>query len=329
MNIYDVSKKAGVSIATVSRVLNGGSNVSAKTKQKVLKVIEDENYEPNIFARSLGLNTMRTVGILCSNSSDIFLASAVYLLQQGLSGHGYDTLLCCTGYETENKTKYLDLLVSKRVDAIILVGSDFANEKDNSFIINSAKKAPIFLLNSYIEAPNVYSVLCDDEEIVFKVTEDLIKKTNGEIIFLTRRNSYSSTQKQNGFVSAFKKYNKALDSRRIITFDGDTRQIVDMLANTKNSGIKFSAVITGDDELAIGVIKYAKTYNISIPNKLKVIGYNNSRLTQYCEPELSSIDNKLESCCELLVLAIINSMNDKSVPAKTTIAAELINRQTT
>ena len=103
MNIYDVSKKAGVSIATVSRVLNGNKNVSDKTKERVLSVMEELGYTPNVFARGLGLNTMHTIGILCSDSSDAFLANAVYYLEQTLRKNGYESFLCCTGYELENK----------------------------------------------------------------------------------------------------------------------------------------------------------------------------------------------------------------------------------
>ena len=84
MNIYDVSKKAGVSIATVSRVLNGNANVSDKTKNKVLVAMKELDYTPNIFARGLGLNTMKTIGIMCSDSSDTYLAKAVYYLEQEL-----------------------------------------------------------------------------------------------------------------------------------------------------------------------------------------------------------------------------------------------------
>lgn len=105
MNIYDVSKKAGVSIATVSRVINGNSNVSEKTQRKVLAAIKELNYTPNVFARGLGLNTMKTIGIMCTDSSDIYLANAVYYLEQELRRNGYDSILCCTGnvYDTKKK----------------------------------------------------------------------------------------------------------------------------------------------------------------------------------------------------------------------------------
>ncbi len=125
MNIYDISQLAGVSIATVSRVINGSDRVSARTRQKVLRVIEENGYTPNAFARGLGLNTMHTVGLLCADSSDPYLAQAVYNLEQELRLNGYDCLLCCTGYARETKEKYLDLLLSKRVDGLIFVGSQF------------------------------------------------------------------------------------------------------------------------------------------------------------------------------------------------------------
>ena len=110
MNIYDVSKKAGVSIATVSRVLNGKANVSDKSKSRVLNAMKELDYTPNIFARGLGLNTMKTIGIMCSDSSDAYLANAVYYIEQELRKNGYDSLLCCTGRDIITKKKNLDLL---------------------------------------------------------------------------------------------------------------------------------------------------------------------------------------------------------------------------
>ena len=152
MNIYDVSEHAGVSIATVSRVLNGNPNVSEKTREKVLKVMDELGYTPNVFARGLGLNTMKTIGIMCSDSSDPYLAGAIYYLERGLRAHGYDAILCCTGYDLDAKQKYFDLLRSKRVDAIILAGSKFVEmrAKDNAYIIEAASDLPIMLVKARI-----------------------------------------------------------------------------------------------------------------------------------------------------------------------------------
>lgn len=134
--IYDISKKAGVSIATVSRVLNGNDNVRPSTKKKVLDVIEKYDYTPNAFARGMGLRSLKTIGILCADSSDIFLAKAVYFLEQKLQANGYEALLCCTGYNLDVRKNYLNLILSKKVDSIILVGSNFigTTEEENQYI---------------------------------------------------------------------------------------------------------------------------------------------------------------------------------------------------
>lgn len=125
MTIYDISKKAGVSTATVSRVLNGSINVSEATRQKVMAVIEKYDYTPNAFARGLGLNSMKTIGIMCADSSDIYLAKAIFYLEQKLRANGYDSILCCTGYELSGKKNAMNLLITKKVDGIILAGSHF------------------------------------------------------------------------------------------------------------------------------------------------------------------------------------------------------------
>lgn len=94
LTIYDISKRAGVSIATVSRVLNGSDLVSAKTRQRVLAVMEECGYTPNIFARGLGLNTMKTVGLLCANVSDPPIARAVFFLQRFCARRGMTACSC-------------------------------------------------------------------------------------------------------------------------------------------------------------------------------------------------------------------------------------------
>ena len=164
MTIYDISEKAGVSIATVSRVLNGSRSVSEKTKKKVLDVISQYEYTPNAFARGLGLNTMKIIGIMCADSSDLYLAKGVYYIEQKLRANGYDSILCCTGYELETRAASINMLITKKVDGIILVGSNFVYEEDaaNQYIVNAAAQVPVMLLNADLDAPNVYSVVSDD-----------------------------------------------------------------------------------------------------------------------------------------------------------------------
>lgn len=331
MNIYDISKKAGVSIATVSRVLNGNEKVSANTRQKVLRVMEEESYSPNAFARGLGLNTMKTIGILCADSSDAYLASAVYYLEQELRRFGYDALLCCTGYDLDQKKKYLEILLSKRVDAIILAGSTFVEQadKNNEYLRFAARKVPLILLNGHLDAPGIYSSLCDDTAAVAGATEMFLVSGRNKLLFLYRSQSYSGRRKLAGFLSAHSKRNIQVENSQMICFNGSIQDIKERLLTHYANCFPFNAVITSDDELAIGVLKFAKAAGLSIPRDLSIIGYNNSKIGICCDPELTTIDNKLEFSCNHAVSVLMSVLDGKKVPAKTVITAEIILRQST
>lgn len=331
MNIYDVSHKAGVSIATVSRVLNGNPNVSPKTKQKVLDVMDELGYTPNVFARGLGLNTMKTVGILCLDSSDPFLANAVYYLEQNLQKHGYDIILCCTGYDLKNKQKYLDLLLSKRVDAVILVGSSFLEmvRKDNTYLFNAAAKVPVIIINGYINHPNIYCALCDDFQAVYDATTQLLDAGRKRILYLYHSKSYSGQQKLNGYREAILSAGQTPDEHLILLCQNDMQQTRDAIADAYAHGVRFDAVVAAEDLLAVGALKFAKDTGLKVPEDVSIIGYNNSLLSICSEPELSTIDNHIETLSITAVNTLMRVFNGNDVPNKTTISNDLVQRKTT
>lgn len=330
MNIYDISQKAGVSIATVSRVLNNSPNVSAKTKNKVLSVMEENSYTPNVYARGLGLNSMNTIGILCADSSDIYLANAVYFLERELRQQGYSSVLCCTGYDLENKQNCMKLLLSKRVDAIILVGSNFVEKKasDNAYIFEASKDIPVMIINGYIKHSNIYCIYCDEYQAVYEAASLLIKEGYKEPIYLYRSLSYSGIQKKEGFLKAIKE-NQLEHHNRTYECTGDLGEVKNYLLSLYDGGKHFDAIITSDDELAIGAVKFAKAKNLNIPRDISIIGHNNSKIARYCEPELTSVDNKLETLCIHTVTTLMRIFDHKNVASKTIFSAELITRETT
>ena len=174
MNIYDVSREANVSAATVSRVINGSSKVSPATRKKVLDVIHKSGYIPNAFAQGLSHDTMRTVGILCVDPSDPNacgnFSMGIGYVQRELRGFDYDTVIYCVGYDMEDKASCLQTMCDRRVDAIVVLGSFFVegDPEKNACIIKAAQQVPVFLVNGYIDAPNVYSFRCGDRKGAFQ-----------------------------------------------------------------------------------------------------------------------------------------------------------------
>jgi LacI family transcriptional regulator/LacI family asc operon transcriptional repressor len=333
MTIYDVSEKAGVSIATVSRVLNGSDNVSAQTRQKVLDVIEACDYTPNAFARGLGLNSMNTIGILCADSSDLYLANAVYHIEQELRENNYNCILCCTGYDIEDKQKYLNLLVTKKVDAVILVGSNFISENDseNDYIREAAAEVPVLLLNADFDCDNVYCSLCDDFKSMLQATSYVIDTGVKDILYLYNSQSYSALRKLSGYQSALTQKGLPIRMDYIQYFPEDHSNLNDVAQFLTELGdkIKFKAIIAGDDNLAVGAVKYAHKQGLSIPKDLSIIGYNNSLLCACCDPELTSVDNRLETLCHHIVKTLIGILNKQEMPQKVIFSGELIKRGTT
>lgn len=334
MTIYDISEKAGVSIATVSRVLNGSSNVSEKTKKKVLDVINQYEYTPNAFARGLGLNTMRTIGVMCADSSDLYLAKAVYHIEQKLRANGYDSILCCTGYDLETKIKSMELLISKKVDSIILVGSNFIYEKeeDNKYICDAAAQVPIMLLNASYDAPNIYSIVSDDYTSMYEATRQMIGSGVRNILYFYNSTSYSGKKKLAGYRAAMEEAGLLKSGSLMQLYTGSHEDIHAMgehLMKVRSKGVSFNGVIAADDNLALGAMKYALSAELKVPDELSILGYNNSMLTACCNPELTSIDNKLETLCQHLITTLMGLLSGEEMPKKTLFSGEIVRRGTT
>ncbi len=331
MNIYDVSKKANVSIATVSRVLNGNPNVSDRTRARVLSVMDELGYKPNVFARGLGLGTIQTIGIMCSDSSDPYLANAIYYLERELRANGYDSLLCCTGNSLETKQQYFELLRSKKVDAIILAGSKFIEmeETDNSYIIEASKSLPVMLVNGYLEGDNIYSTLCDDRMATYQAASQLIKSGCRNILYLYSSYSYSGVNKMNGYKDALAAHGIPVRDEYIHKCPKNVLSARDLVTQLHEDGLVFDGILTSDDTLAVGAVKYAHAIDRKIPDDLSIIGYNDSNYAVCTDPELTSIDSKVEALCTSTINTLMGVFNGGNVPSKTTIAADLIKRATT
>ncbi|WP_313076383.1 LacI family DNA-binding transcriptional regulator [Lacrimispora sp.] len=331
MNIYDVSKHAHVSIATVSRVINGNPNVSEKTRQRVVAVMEELGYTPNVFARSLGLNTMKTIGIMCSDSSDPWLAEAISYLEKELRSNGYDSILCCSGYLPETKKKYLELLCSKRVDAIILTGSHYieAKAKDNAYLLEAAKDIPIMLVNGHLDGEQIYSTVCDDQAAVYDAVTKLIHAGRKSILYLYSGNSYSNLLKLSGYRKALEDAGLPLRDELLVLCPKDIDSAMEHLKLLSSKGIHFDAVFAAEDILAVSAVKYGDQSGLKIPEDINIIGYNNSILSRCTTPEITSVDNKVEAICTTTIHTLMKVLNNGNVPAKTTITPELVKRGTT
>lgn len=324
MNIYDIAKETGVSIATVSRVINGAGSVSARTKEKVLRIIQEHRYAPNIFAKGLTTNSMRMIGVLTTSLSNDYFSAAVYTLEQLAKQNGYDILLSFTREDIKEKRKHIRLLAEKRVDGIILVGSTFVDASKDEFILESARSLPIVTLNSLIEANGVYSVFCDDVAGAYKATKYLYSKGRQNIAYIYDEATYSNTSKLKGYKAAVAETERQHAVIKTTSGISGGAQAVEKLF----SGNKiFDGIICSEDKLAVGVLKQLLQNGIDVPGDVAVIGYNDLILAHCTNPELASVNGKVELLSTYALESMLKVLETGTAPQKIVITPELVIRQ--
>ena len=155
MNIYEIAKQAGVSPATVSRVINGNPRVGEENRKRVMAAIEASGFVPNFFARSLNRKKTRMVGILCPVISDINHARQVSLLEKRLRRDGFDILLCSLEQNYDDKRAYLELLLQKQVDAVFVIGLKQDESRQAGLFAEIASQVPVIIVNGRLDVPGV------------------------------------------------------------------------------------------------------------------------------------------------------------------------------
>ena len=336
MNIYDVSKRSGVSIATVSRVLNNNPHVSAKTRAKVLAVMEECGYVPNAFARGLGLNTMKTIGLLCSFNVDSYTTQAVYQLETALREHGYYCQLSFTSHDHAARVSAIEQMCSRHVDGIILIGSTFVEtgKKGNEHLRQAARSTPIVCLNGSLDYDNIYCVLCDDYHISKEAILYLLNKGYKRILHLHHGENQSALRKRAGYRDAYLEKGLPFDEQLIQYAPPSSpfekiAAVRDQLCRLHSDGLAFDAVFASEDELAIAAIRYGMMMKLSIPDEFGVVGYNNSNICVYTEPELTSVNVRLPVLCQQCADIMTGVLEGREMPRTTIFHGELVRRGST
>lgn len=277
-----------------------------------------------------------TIGIICADSSDIFMAKAIYYIERLLRARDYNSVLCCSGYELKNKENALHFLSRQKVDGIILIGSSYVYEQDsdNQYIRDAALSRPIMLLNAVLDNPNVYCIVADDYISMYEAVDYMVESGITDILYFYNSVSYSGRKKLAGYLAAMKLHELTPQREFYSGSNEDIPAMTAMLnqydaAHSQDGNRPFHGIITADDALALAAVKYAMENGRAIPDDLSIIGYNNSFLVHCCEPELTSIDNQLETMCRKLVDILLDVLAHKEARPTTIISGDLITRGTT
>jgi len=288
VTIYDVAREANVSMATVSRVVNGNPNVKPTTRKKVLEAIDRLGYRPNAVARGLASKKTTTVGVIIPDISSIFYSELARGIEDIATMYKYNIILSNSDQNTDKELHLLNTMLGKQVDGIVFMGGNITDVHVEEF---KRSPVPIVLAASVEEQAQTPSVNINYEQAIYDSVQLLVEKGHKRFAFVSGPMSepINSMRKLAGYKRALEEAGIAFDEALVAEGDYSYDSGIEALANLLDQSDKPTAVIAATDEMALGVIHGAQDRGVSIPEDLEVIGFDNTRLSLMVRPQLTTV----------------------------------------
>jgi LacI family transcriptional regulator, repressor for deo operon, udp, cdd, tsx, nupC, and nupG len=285
--IEEVAKKAKVSTATVSRVINNNGAVSEKTRQKVMKTVEQLGYAPNILARNFRTRKTNTIITVLHDICNPVLAEMIKGMEDVAYKNDYCLLIGNSGNNPDRAMDYLKTLREKRADGVIFVTPRI----DEAAIVEINKIVPVVLVCDYIENSHIPSVRVDDYKAAYQMTEYLINNGHKKIAYIAGpQNIRIAADRLRGFSAALKDNEVNYDSNLVImdnsSMEDGRRSMEEILSR---AAVPISVVVY-NDETAIGALEYAKEKGYKIPQEVAVVGFDNIGTAGLVKPGLTTVN---------------------------------------
>ncbi len=302
MTIYDIAKEAGVSIATVSRVLSGKDNVSQKTRQRVEAVMVKHDYAPSIIARGMSSKSLKTVAIMALHFQEIHHMRIAHEIESHFSQLDYNVIMYDTGTDLKNILRFFQRMRERAIDGIIFIGSAFQLLRDHpDEVKNIMDEIPVVIANGWVEG--AYGILVDEGYGMRQVVDHLIGQGRGRLVYLKSSSTDSAQRKLTGFQSRIQEYGRD-GSATIIRTTHDLQDNLKLMERIIGEYPDCQAIIADEDITGVMAIKGLSRLGVRIPHDIAVTGYNNSEYAILSIPGMTSVDNLAgtqgELCAELL-----------------------------
>ncbi|WP_281884614.1 LacI family DNA-binding transcriptional regulator [Paenibacillus sp. YYML68] len=306
--IKDVAKMAGVSVATVSRVLNGSELVTEKTRRKVQEAIDQMNYHPNATAKYLRSKRTMTIGVIVSDINVSYYAEIVKGIENMAYSRKYKVIICDAQNQQERELGYLELLLNRTVDAMILITPMVSDEIINDF---SNKDYHIGVIGRFIDSRKVPCMFTDNVKFSREVVQHLIDRGHRDIAFLSGYpDSLDSYERLEGYMKALREHQIAFKPELIENGNFNEDGGYQAFKRLINKTVSFSAIYSANDEMALGVYRACAELGIQIPNDMAVVGVDNNRITKYIHPQMSTVNQPKYTMGALLTEKIIDQLNE-------------------
>lgn len=327
MTIQQVAKEAGVSVATVSRVINKHPSVSLKTRLKVEEVIKRLNYEPNILGRNLRRAQSRMVLVLVPSISNPFYAKIVQGIEDVARKYEYNILLGTTDSDVEREKVYLDLLKRRLCDGVISMDPAV----DLSPLVGDDEQYPVIQCCEYSETLDIPYVSIDNLAAAYKAVKHLITMGHRKVALINsdERFLYARLRKE-GYLKALAEFEIPCREDWIINtelgFEGGQQAMRSLLAQKERP----TAIFAVSDTIAIGALKAIKEEGLKVPKDIAVVGFDNIPFSNMMNPTLTTVSQPMYEIGKRAAKMLIQKIDDPTQPIENLLLDhELIIREST
>jgi len=325
--IKDVAKVSGVSVATVSRVLHNLSGYSDKTKQKVLKAVEELGYQPNAIARGLINKRTQTIGVLVPDVSSSFSSEILHGIEQVANDKGFSVIMCNTDEDGKRTMKYLQMLGEKQVDGVIFTSGSL---EDEYYRMLKQMRVPVVLVNTLSHKYAIPYVKVDDRQASYHATEYLIRKGHRDIAMIcgTISDTIAGVPRLDGYRQALE--DNGLEFMESRVGYGNFRLDMGREAMKKllDESPPFTALFAASDEMAIGAMGVALERGLKIPEDMSIIGYDDLVFSRMVFPSLTTIHQPLTKMGRMASEMLIQLIEGTDQVSSSIVSHQLIERQT-
>ncbi len=308
--IQDIANRANVSISTVSRVLNNTAPVAEETRQRVLSIITELGYKPNLFAQGLAGGQSRTIGVLTQLIGSPFYDVILRGILRGIDGSGYSPLFADGGWDVEKDQIALYMFMQRQVDGLIVLNGHSPDE----FLVEIALRIPMIIVGREIAELSEQCLPFDDLEAAYKATQHLIDAGHRRIAHITGLpNHQDANERRDGYIKALEQNGIQPDPELIIEGDFTEPSGVMAVEMLLMRGRIFSAIFAANDQLAYGARLALYRRGLRVPEDVSIIGFDDQAPSAYMVPPLTSIRRPPLEIGEAAGRALIYLIQGKSI----------------
>ncbi|MDC3415789.1 catabolite control protein A [Aquibacillus salsiterrae] len=311
VTIYDVAREANVSMATVSRVVNGNPNVKPATRKKVLNTIERLGYRPNAVARGLASKKTTTVGVIIPDISSIFFSELARGIDDIATMYKYNIILSNSDQNEDKELKLINTMLEKQVDGIVFMGGKITEEHVHQF---KTSPVPVALAATIDPTNSIPSVNIDYQQAAYEATKLLVDNGTAHPAFITAHEETEiNNQKYKGFLRALAESDQDLNPELVIKGDYTYQSGIEAVEQLLEMSERPTGIFVASDEMALGVIHGIQDKGLKVPEDIEVFGFDNTRLATMVRPTLSTIIQPMYDIGAVAMRLLTKFMNKEEV----------------